>query len=263
MNAYDGFLRMATLRWRLILRQKAGWLGFSLCAVCVFLSLIFARASYLAPERIFWDFSLGSCFVVVISLAIYLGSQLFADEQHRRTLHLVLSSGVSRGAWLHGNVCGIWLNLLGLTAIWWGLTGLTSWVIFHDVPAEISFQVQWALIFEVLIVLWGTVAISLCVRPLLAMAASASGVFFLHSLSSLERIFSDPESGHLMRSSGIQSILSAARWAPQLEWFDLRVFIGYEASFPWSNLLTLTTLGLLWALLFSVLGSLRFERMDL
>lgn len=260
MNA---FWQVAALRFALLWKQRLGWMAAAAGAACVILSWLFADVSFQNPVRIFWDFALGGSFVLQAGLVTYLGSQLFFDEKNRRTLHLLLASGVPRSAWLAGNAFGLWAAVAAMNLLWLLLAGFVSYSCFGVSPAWIVFEAQWAVAVEMLVVVATGLLFSLWVRPVLAFAATLAGFVFLHSVGAVERIFADRESGRLIRADGVKTLLHLARFLPPLEWFDLRVFVGYQNSVPPATLGTLTLLGFLWALLLIGFAVWRFEGMDL
>ncbi len=252
------------LRLRLLLRQKLGWISLTVGAFMVFLSLIVARVSYVNPEKIFWDFSLSISFIMQMALAIYLGSQFFSDEKERRTLHLILSAGVSRGSWVVGNAVGIWLGLLAMNVFWYLTSILAAWLIFPEgLSLTMQTQAQMLLGAEILIVILMSFFFSLILRPLLALAVSAVLCIFLHSADNLTRVFTDQQVGRYIDDRGYDILTWIARLFPPLHWLDLKPLVGYEHSISWSLIGGLGSLAFLWALFFGVASVLRFEKMDI
>lgn len=251
------------LRIRLLLRQKLGWFALTAGFVFILLSLITAEVSYLAPEKIFLDLALGLSFVAQHFLAILLASQLFAEEQRSRTLHLVLSNGASREHWLWANALGLLFVICCVDLLWFAATWLCHSVFFFGAWPVLTFQIkllQWA---SVAIVIGFTQLLSLLLRPLLAMAASASLVFFLYSNSAIEAIFADTTSGRFVSSTWALWIVKATEFLPQLEWLDWKVFLGSSDGKSWSVLFGLLLMSLLWTLFFAVASSMVLRKKDL
>jgi ABC-type transport system involved in multi-copper enzyme maturation permease subunit len=262
-NTLKMIFELAWLRVRLLLRQKLGWLSIGVGVALVFLSLVTAQVSWVNPQKIFWDFSLAVIFVLQISLAVFLGTQLFHDEKNRRTLHLLLSSGVSRTSWAIGNGLGIFAGLSAMAILWFVVTLITDSLAFEGLSLTMPLQTVLLLIVEVLVVVFFSMLLSFLLRPLLALAVSSSLVIFLHSLESLERIFTDPNVGRFVDKAMASYVLEIAKVLPPLHWLDLKSFVGYEASLPWIQVGQLGIMGVLWAGLCVLAASLRFERMDL
>jgi len=256
-------LTLIVLRFKLLLRQKIGWVSLLAGLVMILIGFSTANVSFVSPFKIFWDFALGLSFVLVHVLGIYLGGQLFSEEKDRRTLHLILVSGVSRGHWLVANVLGICLGLLAIDMVWFGATTIVSTLAFSWWDLVMMIQVKILQAFSLLIVLSFTVLFSLLLRPLLALFLSASLSLFLYSVTSIERIFADKTSAHLLDSSWALGVLKIAKFLPPLEWFDLKIFVGYENSVAWSTVALTSCLGLAWSVILLGLASWRFSKLDL
>lgn len=263
MRTFESCLRLVALRVKLLLRQKLGWASAGLGGLLIVASLLFAQASFLNPHRIFWDFSLGASFATISLLALYLGTQVVAEEQGRRTLHLLLASGVPRAAWWLGTGLGLWIALVVMLAGWLVVSCAVATWGFEFPPLRMILEAQGALAAELLIVVFGGMAISLWVRPWLAFLGTGALFFFFHSVASVERIFQDPDSRRWVDADGVRWMLKAAHWGPPLEWFDLRVFVGYQESAGFSTLGTLALLALLWSSLLAGWGYWKFRRIDL
>jgi ABC-type transport system involved in multi-copper enzyme maturation permease subunit len=254
---------VAHVRFLLLVRQKLGWISFLVGIGLVMLSLITAQVSFVNPQKIFWDFGHSVLFILQAVLSIYLGSQLFSDEKNRRTMHLVLSGGISRTIWFCGNILGIWLAIVSMLAFWVGLVAATSQVVFQKFPLVMSLQAVGLMCLESAIVLLLGFFISLFVRPLLALLATGVLVFLLHSLTSLQLIFADKQVGAFVDTGVAGTVLFLSRFFPPLEWLDLKIFIGFQDSISWQQYLLLMVSGSIWVFILAVFGKFRFERMDL
>lgn len=263
MLGLRNLFQILRIRFWLMIRQKLGWMSFLVGIGLVLMSVVTARVSFVKPEKIFWDFSLGVIFLLQTGLAVYLGSQIYPDEKNRRTLHLLLSAGVSRGAWVWGNVLGLWTALSAILAFWFVSMALTSLFVFGQFPWMMAFQTVLLMGLETLVLLAMGVLVSFIVRPLLALTATAALTALLHSLSQLQRVFTDPQVGVYIEEGLAKYFLFAARFLPPLEWFDLKPFVGFDAALPWATVLPLALVALLWAFVLNFAATLKFERMDL
>lgn len=253
---------VARLRWRLLVRDRRGWGALAAGLACVPLSLTFAQVSFLDSVRIYWDFVLASSFIVQVLMAAYVSTSLFDEERRRRTLSLVLASGVSRSAWLVGNGLGLWAVFSTYAFAWWLAGVACSALAFGSGAWLLGFQAQLVLCFETLILISVGLALSLWVRPFLAFLGVLVLTFFLHSVSSLERIFVDPQTGRFVQADGARLVLKAAHFLPPLESFDLRVLVGYETSAGWGLVATLVALGVAWSALLLFGAAAKLERTD-
>ena len=256
-------LALAQIRVRLLLRQKLGWMTLLVGVGLVFISLIVSNVSFVNPLKIFWDFALGAAFVLQVALAVYFGSQLFHEERGRRTLHLILSAGVSRLEWLCGNIFGTWLSLSLMNVVWFVLTFLCSRAMFSGSLGLMAAQSSFMLSIEVLVILALSSFFALFLRQMLSLIFSVLVVVLLHSVGSIQRIFTDPQVGRFVENNGASFVLWVARFLPPLEWFDLKIFVGYQDSVSSALMVELTVVGLLWAVFLMGVSWLRFEKMDL
>ncbi len=254
--------RLAILRLFLMLRQKMGWMSLLVGTVVVCISMVAADVSYLSSGKIFLDFALATSFIIQTFLALYFGSNIFEDEKNRRTLHLILSGGVTRLEWILGNVLGIWIALLAMDAIWFSVTAITGILQFQMDQFGILLQVKLLQGFECLILISLTMLFSFFVKPILALALGFSVSMFAHSVNQIQAIFTDPVSGRFVESSVFSVVYWASKIMPPLEWFDIKSLVGYEAPLAWSIALGLVGVALLWSAILLTASWLRFDRMD-
>lgn len=262
-NYFSDIWALASIRLRLLLRQKLGWISILVGCLLVLLSLSISNVSFVNPQKIFWDFSLGIIFIFQVGLAVFLGSQLYHEERGRRTLHLILSAGVSRFQWICGNALGIWLGLTLMSALWYLLTLGTSAIVFETDLAYMAFQAVLLMSLETLIIILMSMFLSFILRQMLGLAFSAILVVLLHSMGSIQRIFTDPQVGRFVDDNGVTAVMWAARLLPPLEWLDLKIFVGYESSVGWGFMSQMIALALCWSALLLSFSWLRFEKMDL
>jgi ABC-type transport system involved in multi-copper enzyme maturation permease subunit len=255
-------------RWRFFLlrKQKIFLTALVLGVLALLLSLAVASSSYLVPAKIYWDFVLGFVFVASAFLAIYASAGLFHDEKQRRTMHLMLASGISRRTWAWGNYLGVLSAHVALVLLWSLLAALFT-ALLPDAGepsyALIVTQAQGALVLELFILTGMGFCFSFFLRPVLALVATLALALFLHSQISLLAVLADPQTG-AFNTPVMQPIL---QWLvpllPPLEWYDLRLLVGYEADAEWALLTKLGAMALAWMVFWVELGVLRFRKIDL
>jgi ABC-type transport system involved in multi-copper enzyme maturation permease subunit len=224
---------------------------------------MFSVVSFVSPEKIFWDFSLGMSFVVQVILGSYLSTHLLNEEKERRTLHIVLAKGVSRGLWLVGNGLGIWVFLVLMNGTWLLLSAIVSKLFFGIFLTTTIIQCQSLLAMELFILLPLSLFFSLFLRSALAWFLTLSLTMLLHSQSLLENILQENTLKNFSPKSFYHLIFKALNWLPQLEWFDLRMMVGYGTSLSAANMLLLILFGMLWGTFFYISSSIIFKKMDL
>jgi ABC-type transport system involved in multi-copper enzyme maturation permease subunit len=257
-------LVLAALRFKLLIRQKIGWLSILTGFALVIGSWLMADVSFIKPDKIYWDFALASIFVLSILLSLYLGTQFYSDERTRRTMHLVLSAGVSRRHWLVGNFLGMGAIFALASAIWSLVSFLVALAFYWRVENWLLIlQAQWLLFLESLLCLALGLFLGILLRPLLALAASLSLVVLIHSIDSLRRIFTDSQTGRFIDYSSMSLVLWITQLLPPLHWYNLRDFVGYQGAVSATLILSLTLLGGLWLILILFAAATRLEHSDL
>lgn len=253
-------------KWRFfLLRRQKLILGSTVFGlVSLFVCFAVASSSFLLPQKVYWDFVLGFCFVALSFLSIFAGSTLLGDERQRRTLHLLLASGVSRRAWLWGNFCGIFAAHAALLLVWTVVACLfAAFLPSGDLSAALIVQAQVVFVFELLIVTAMAMAFSFFLRPILAMVFVLVLVLFLHSQVSLLAVLGDNQTG----AFNSPLLLPVLQWIvpllPPLEWYDLRILVGYESTFPWGKVAGLVGMAIAWAVFWIEAGLLKFRKTDL
>jgi ABC-type transport system involved in multi-copper enzyme maturation permease subunit len=268
ISEFDRVFKIAKWRFFLLRRQKLifGSMLFGLLAM--FFCFAVASSSYLLPKKVYWDFVLGFCFVAITFLSVYTASSLLGDERQRRTIHLLLASGVSRRSWLWGNYIGIIAAKVVLLMIWMIFASLFS-MLLPAMEMESGFslaliaQAQFALVLELLIVVAMSLSFSFFLRPALAMILSLVLVLFLHSQLSLLTVLGDGQTGAFNSPLLLPTLQWIVPLLPPLEWYDLRVLVGYEAVFSWSKLCVLWAMAIAWAIFWIEAGLLKFRKTDL
>ncbi|MBS1982780.1 MAG: ABC transporter permease subunit [Bdellovibrionales bacterium] len=260
---FESLVQVARLRFSLLWRQRLGWASLVAGILAALISLLFARVSYLKPQKIFWDFVLGASFVLQSLLMSYLASHAVADERNRRTLPLLIASGIPRGAWMLGQLLGLWLGVVALGFVWFVVAWVAGALGLGDPISLLPFESQWIVSMEMLVLAAAAALLSLFIRPVLAFTATLVLEAFLHSVGAIERIFTDPQTKRYIDDFGVRSVLKLSQFLPPLEWFDLRVLVGYRPYVSFGVMLELSLLAGLWFLLLSLAALRRFDRMDL
>ncbi|HVJ64544.1 MAG TPA: ABC transporter permease subunit [Bdellovibrionota bacterium] len=255
-------------RWRFFLlrKQKIFLTAMVLGVLALLLSLAVASSSYLVPVKIYWDFVLGFVFVAASFLAVYASTGLFSDEKQRRTLHLLLAAGITRRAWVWGNYFGVLAAHIALVLLWSLLAGAFAWFLpdANEAPLlAIVSQAQGAFVMELFILAAMGFCFSFFLRPVLALIATLALTLFLHSQISLLTVLADQQTG-AFNTPVLQPILQwIVPFLPPLEWYDLRLLVGYESSTDITLLVKLSLMALAWMVFWVELGVLRFRKIDL
>lgn len=263
MSGIQYILQVAQLRLKLLLRQKFAMIGIGVGTILTIFCLFVANVSFVAPGKIFWDFSLGLSFVAQHLMAILLLGGLLSDEMQKRTLHLILVNGASRSQWLIGNLIGVWLALIAADLLWFGLSMVLSYLVFGAGGGMLLLQIkflQWA---SVLIVLSFSQFFSVVLKPLLAIISAATLSIFLYSVTAVQRVFLDETAGHLIEASWSLKVFKLSKFLPPLEWYDWKIYFGYENQKSWAIVAGLLLFSFAWSALFLKFSQLAFDKKDL
>lgn len=128
MKIMSEILALARLEIYLLRRQKLVLGALILGCAGLFLAFAVASASYMWPEKFIRISPLG-CFCVHHVSGNFEASSMFADERQRRTLHLLLASGISKRSWIWGNFFGLLATSIALLALWSALAFCISFVL--------------------------------------------------------------------------------------------------------------------------------------
>lgn len=255
-------MTLALFRLRLLIKQKLGW-GIVAAAAAFFpFALFLAFSSYVRPDKIYWDLSLSFCYIVIVLLSTYLGTHLFHEELQRKTLSFVLTLKVSRSEWLIGNWIGI-SAMLGLSlVIWTLLLSFGALSAANSLPPAILYQAQFFLFAESLVILSLAMLYSLYLKPLLSWFAVLASVALLHSKSYLEILVLESNFSGVTKLL-YKSVLFILNFLPPLEWWDIKIFVGFQDPISWDQVMVMIGLTIAWSLIFLFLSKTRMETMDL
>jgi len=255
-------ITLALFRFKLLLKQKLGW-GIVAAALAFFpFALFLAFSSYVRPDKIYWDLSLSFCFLVLILLSTYLGSHLFQEEIQRKTLSFVLTLKHSRSEWIFSNWLGISLMLSFSLTVWTLLLTVGSLTTASTFPPFVLIQAQLFLLLESVVVLALSFLVSLYLKPLLTWFAVLALIALLHSKSYLEVLVI--EAGFTGATKLIyNAVLFVLNFLPPLEWWDIKVFVGFHDPFSLNQVLLVIGLTAAWSYIFLFFAQRKMESMDL
>ncbi len=253
---------LALFRFKLLIKQKLGW-GIVAAATLFFpFALFLAFSSYIRPDKIYWDLSLSFCFLLSILLSTYLGTHLFQEESQRKTLSFVLTLNPSRKEWLYGNWMGIGAMLGFSLTLWTTLLSLGSLAASSHLPPFILFQAQVLVFLESVVILALSFLLSLYLKPLLSWFAILALIALLHSKTYLEILVVEADFSGPTKFL-YDSVLFVLNFLPPLEWWDIRVFVGFHDALNFEQFFLVFALTMAWTYIFLFLSQRKLEKMDL
>ncbi len=244
------------------MKQKLGWAALSAAFILIPFSLFLALSSFVRPDKIYWDLTTSFSFIISILLSSYLGSHLFYEEQQRKTLSFILTLKNSRAEWIYGKVLGISLFLLFTVLCWTLVMILGSYIYAQDFGPPILWQAQLLMLIEALVILAASLFFSFFLRPLLAWFLTLALATLLHSKSYLELLVKEArlEDTTKWLYKGIIFILN---FLPPLEWWDIRMFVGFRDSLDTKQIFTVLCVGAAWIFIILFFSKNKMEKMDL
>ena len=255
-------MKLAFFKFKLLMKQKLGWAAISAAFILIPFSLFLGVSSFVRPDKIYWDLTTSFSFIISILLASYLGSHLFYEEQQRKTLSFILTLKNSRAEWIYGKILGISLFLLFTILCWTLIMVLGSYFYARDFGTFILWQTQLLMFVEALVILAASLFFSFFLRPLLAWFLTLALATLLHSKSYLELLVKEArlEDTTKWLYKGIVFILN---FLPPLEWWDIRMFLGFRDALDLKQILTVLGVGAAWVFILLFLSKNKMEKMDL
>lgn len=108
-------LALAVNTFREAIRKKVFYLILIFTLVLVAVATAIASVSLEDENRVLIHFGLFSINVLGLLVAIFIGSQLIADETERKTIYTAISHGVTRAQFILGKFLGLYFTILALT----------------------------------------------------------------------------------------------------------------------------------------------------
>lgn len=177
-------LSVTTLRE--MLREKVFFVVIFLAAALLALSFLLGALSFAEQQKIMTDFGFFAIQIALLGVALFSGSYLIAKEIEKQTCLLILSRPVTRGQFILGKLFGVaalntlLMGALGLLLCFllglWKSSGVMWWAFF---------EIIMSLWLESLVVLCLVVAMSMVVRPVLALGGGMIVFLLGHWLGDL------------------------------------------------------------------------------
>ncbi|HEX7676381.1 MAG TPA: ABC transporter permease [Bdellovibrio sp.] len=251
-------LTLAKTTLREMLRERV-FLVVVVIAVLLFaLSFLLGALSLAEQRKILADFGFLGIQVAVLGVSLFSGSYLLAKEIEKQTCLLILSRPISRDQFILGKVLGVLaLNVILVVSLGialWAMLGLWSepskWATFAEICLSL-----W---MESAVVLCLVIALSLVVRPVLAL--SSGFVIFLlgHWLSDLA-FFAEKSKEELFIN-----VVKLLHWiVPNLYRLNWKSDYFLENGIPGQNVLWMLGHMVGWFLIYLVVTNFFFRRKDI
>lgn len=219
------------------------------------MSVLLGALSFAEQQRIFANLSLTAAHIVVLGLAIFIGSFSISREVDKQTYMVILVRPLERIHFLLGKFFGIAVSLLSTLVVL--LLALAFIFIGADKLTNLL-EIFWALFLEGLVLLSLSFLLSLAMRPVVGIFSAFSIYLIGHWIPDLQ-FFAEKSKNDLFISfaKGIKFCF------PNLYQLNYRSFLFVEQGVPMQNITWFTLHSLVWIVLCMTLASLIFRRKDL
>lgn len=249
---------LAKTTLREMLREKVFMIVVFIAVALLALSFLLGALSFDEARRILADFGFLALQVAMLGISLFLGSYLLSKEIEKQTCLLILSRPVSRGQFILGKVGGVLaLNALVMLAL-----GLVLFLLLglHKTPALwLTFvEICLSLWFESAVILGIVIALSLIVRPVLALAGGIMFFILGHSLEDLT--FFANKSGD---SVFIETVKFMHWVSPNFYRMNWKSAYFLDSGLPAGGLLWMLSHMVGWFLLLILIAQFLFRRKDI
>jgi ABC-2 type transport system permease protein len=213
--------------------------------------------AYGAPAKVALDFGLGVTAISNLVMSIFIGSTLLSREIEQKTLYMILSRSISRTAFLVGKILGLSIVLLVNTV---ALVGV-SLAVFVYLGGQFQNLILWSAYFtflESFILMLFAVFFSLLTNNTLAVIYSI-GIFAVgHSISETAKIFIAKSNVFFHAMIKLCFYL-----LPNFYKLNLKDFILYNQTLPWSYLINIQVYAYFYILFMFLIISQAFKLKNL
>jgi Cu-processing system permease protein len=227
--------------------------GFALALL--FSTSLVTQVTVWTFERVLTDFGLGMMSFLLSGLAIYLSCGLLPREIERRTIFLVVTRPVSRTKFLVARLCGNLLTLLVLELLMAAVFFLE--LKLYVVPVSQATVASLIGLYFELVVLSAAGFLFSSFSSQLVSALCTVGVYFAgHFAGDIYRLAerADP---------GVQGFTRFVYYlVPNLERVNFKTMAAYRLDVPWEQVASGCAYALAFAVAFTSLAALIFERRD-
>ena len=228
-------------------------LGFAL----ILISYIASEFSHGVQAKVALDFGMGSMYLVIIGMSIFIGVSLLSKEVENRTAYMILSRPIRRWHFLTG-------KFLGMSAILFiniFLLGIIILTFYFFLGGSVSALMWWALFFSLLeaqIILLVVIFFSLITNVTMAVIYTICIFLLGHVLGTTLTI--NFIKGHYIWIK----LLTLTKWiVPDFDKLNLKDHIIYNQTLPTEYLMGSLSYAILYIGFLLILNIIVFERKEL
>jgi len=228
-------------------------LGFAL----ILISYVASEFSHGVQARVALDFGMGSMYLVIMGISIFIGVSLLSKEVENRTAYMILSRPIKRWQFLTG-------KFLGMSAILFVnvfLLGVIILAFYFFLGGNVSMLMWWSLFFSLLesqIILLVVIFFSLITNVTMAVIYTICIFLLGHILGATLMI-------NFIKDHFIWvKLLTFTKWIiPDFDKLNLKDYIIYNQSMPLNYLMGSLSYAILYIGFMLILNIIVFERKEL
>ncbi len=229
------------------------FLGFAL----VFVSYVASEFTFGVPQRVALDFGLGLLSFSGIGIAIFMGVGLLAKELESRTIYMILSRPISRYSFLLGRVVGLALILLINISV----LGCVTVAFYNFLGGQFDALIGWVILFtfmESLMMLMVVILFSLITNTVRSVLFSLAVFVGGHTVT-------DPTIVPYIKDNNLIAfaLKTYSYVFPDFTKINYKMFVIYQQSVPWNNLLLSFTYSSIYLLILAAIAVYIFGKKDL
>ena len=209
------------------------------------------------PERVAIDFGLGMLSLSSLAISLFLGVSLLSKEIESRTVYMIVSRPVSRSSFIIGKLIGL-MGIQLINVIVLSLMTLTS---SYLLGGEVTPLIIWAVAFiflESFMLLLVVTLVSLLANNVLTVLFSVVLLLLGHSIRETQEI------SFIQNSPVLNGLLEVYHFfLPAFYKLNLKDFIIYERSLPFSYLFQAASYGVIYSSALLIIIIALFNRKNL
>ena len=219
---------LALNTYREAIRNKVFYIIFIFAVLMVASSLIFTQLALDQQDRIVKDLGLSAINIFGLLLATFVGVNLVHDELDKRTIYLLLASGMSRTQFILGKFLGLFITVAVNVMFMVLLLFAAIWLTEGSTVTPSLVYAVFLYMFEIMVIIAIAVLFSSFSTPVL----SAVLTFMCWTIGHLsEDLVSFAERLHNDGAIVMANFLTALHYIlPNLELFDIKNQVVYNES---------------------------------
>lgn len=243
---------IAGLKYRELLRERLFIVTVAVAVGLIGLSLILGTLTFDEAQRILADFGLASVEICLVFCSIFLGSFLFAKDIERQTCLVILSRPITRTSYFVGQFLGLASVIFTFA---FSLTTVIALLMSESFLLQNWLGVFASLLLKSFFLIVFSLTISLWLKPYLTIVLGFTVYFCGHWLQELN-FFAQKTADPVFNFA--KDIITYI--VPSFYRYNFKSYEFLKNGIPAEAILWMWTHGLLWILIYVVVGIALFRR---